>query len=50
MLVSIWMRNNQLGSSMSPTADDEVILGLRLKMTLTAHFIYMSAELITALS
>lgn len=32
---------------MLPTAD-EVILGLRVKMTLTAHFIYMSAKLITA--
>lgn len=35
---------------MLPTADDEVIFGLRLKITLTAHFIYMSAALIIVLS
>lgn len=35
---------------MLSTADDEIKLGLKVKITLTAYFIYTSAELITALS
>lgn len=37
----------KLGSGMLETAA-EAILGLRLKITVTTYFMYMSVELITA--